>query len=115
MRRWSICRRAGWSAARVVASNGLSASPVTIVDYQLPRMQTPGDLKISAGNPSAVGSLVLPGQRPKVEIYDWSTAGWSAADLSQPFLLSAGMRGPDLVRLRVQGNLYLPGLQVTSK
>ena len=106
---------AGWSAARVVASNGLSASPVTIVDYQLPRMQTPGDLKISAGNPSAVGSLVLPGQRPKVEIYDWSTAGWSAADLSQPFLLSAGMRGPDLVRLRVQGNLYLPGLQVTSK
>jgi hypothetical protein len=106
---------ANWSTARVVASNGLSGSPVSIVDYELPRMQTPGDLKISAGNASAIGALALPGQKPKVEIYDWSTEGWSAADLSHPFLLSAGMRGPDLVRLRVQGNLYLPGLTVTSK
>ena len=54
------------------------------------------------------------GERPQVEIYDWLTSSWSPADMIHPFLLSPGERGPDLVRLRVTGNLFLPGLQVAG-
>ena len=106
---------ANWSAPRLVASNGLTGNPVSIVDYELPRLPAAAQLKISAGNASPIGTPVLPGQKPQVEIYDWATSSWSAADLSHPFLLSAGERGPDLVRLRVRGSLYLPGLQVTGR
>ena len=105
---------ANWSAPRLVASNGLTGNPVSIVDYELPRMPGATQLKISAGNASPIGTPVLPGQKPQLEIYDWAASSWSAVDLSNPFQLSAGERGPDLVRLRVRGGLYLPGLQITS-
>jgi len=104
-----------WSAPRLVASNGLTGNPVSILDYELPRMPAAAELKIGAGNASPIGSPAVPGQKPQVEIYDWAAAGWSPVDLSHPFALSAGERGPDLVRLRIRGSLYLPGLQVTSK
>ena len=106
---------ASWSAPRLVASNGLTGNPVSILDYELPRMPAAAELKIGATNPSPIGSPAVPGQKPQVEIYDWAAAGWSPVDLSHPFALSAGERGPDLVRLRIRGSLYLPGLQVTSK
>jgi hypothetical protein len=105
----------GWSAPRVVASNGLTGNPVSIVDYELPRMPASAELKLSAGNASAIGSPVLPGQKPQVEIYDWAAGSWSPADLSHAFQLTTAALGPGLVRLRIRGSLYLPGLQVTSK
>jgi hypothetical protein len=105
---------ASWSAPRLVAGNGLTGNPVSIVDYEVPRMPAASQLKISAGNSSAIGTPLLPGQKPQVEIYDWTTSAWSLADLSHAFLLSNGQRGPDLVRLRIRGSLYLPGLQVAS-
>jgi hypothetical protein len=98
-----------------VASNGLTGNPVSIVDYELPRLPAAAQLKLSAGGASPIGSPGLPGQKPQVEIYDWATAVWSPADLSHSFLISAGQRGPDLVRLRIRGSLYLPGLQVTGR
>jgi hypothetical protein len=104
----------GWSAPRLVASNALTGNPVSVVDYELPRMPTSAQLKIGAGNASPIGTPTLPGQKPQVEIFDWSASTWSAADISHPFQLSAGERGPDLVRLRVRGSLYLPGLSITS-
>jgi hypothetical protein len=103
------------SAPRVVASNGLTGNPVSIVEYELPPLPVGAQLKLGAGSASPIGSAALPGQKPQVEIYDWSTARWSPADLGHPFLLSAGQRGPDLVRLRIRGSLYLPGLQVTGR
>jgi hypothetical protein len=104
----------GWSAPRLVDGNGLTGDPVSVVDYELPRLPSSVPLKISAGNASPNGAPVLPDQKPPVEIYDWATSGWSAADLSLPFVLSAGERGPDLVRLRVRGNLSLLGLEVSA-
>ena len=80
-----------------------------------PRLPAAAQLKIGAGNASPIGTSAAAGERPQVEIYDWTTSSWSPADMSHPFLLSAGERGPDLVRLRVRGSLYLPGLQVTSR
>ena len=106
---------ANGSAPRLVASNGLTGNPVSIVDYELPRLPAAAQLKLSAGGASPIGSPGLPGQKPLVEIYDWATAVWSPADLSHSFLISAGQRGPDLVRLRIRGSLYLPGLQVTGR
>jgi len=105
---------AGWSAPRLVASNGLTGNPVSIVDYELPSLPTSAQLKISAGNASPIGSPAAPGQRPQVEIYDWSASAWSAVDLSHPFSLSAAERGPNLVRFRIRGSLYLPALEITS-
>jgi hypothetical protein len=105
---------ANWSAPRLVAGSGVTGSPVSVVDYELPRMPTSAQLKISAGNSSPIGAAVLPGSKPQVEIYDWTASSWSAVDLSHAFQLSAGERGPDLVRLRVKGNLYLPGLQIAG-
>jgi hypothetical protein len=103
-----------WAAPRVVAGNGLTGNPVSIVDYELPRMPAAVGLKISAGSASPIGTPALPGQKPQVEIYDWTASRWSAVDLSHAFALGAGQRGPDLVRLRVRGSLYLPGLEVSS-
>ena len=104
----------GWSAPRLVAGNGLTGTPVSVVDYELPRMPAAAPLKISATDAAPTGAPPLPGQSPQVEIFDWTTSQWSAVDLTHPFALSAGERGPDLVRLRVRGGLYLPGLMVTS-
>ncbi len=106
---------ASWSAPRMVAGNGLAGNPISIVDYELPPMPASAQLEISAGNASPIGTPAVPGQRPQLEIYDWAAAAWSPVDLSHPFLLGAGERGPDLVRLRVRGGLYLPGLQITSR
>jgi len=106
---------ANWSAPRLVASNGLTGNPVSVVDYELPRMPATASLKIATGTATPTAPPVVPGPQPRVEIYDWSSSSWSEADLSHPFLISPGERGPDLVRLRIQGTLYLPGLQVTSK
>jgi hypothetical protein len=105
---------ANWSAPRLVASGTLTGRPVSIVDYQLPRLPATAQLKIGAGNASPIGSSAAAGERPQVEIYDWLTSSWSPADMIHPFLLSPGERGPDLVRLRVTGNLFLPGLQVAG-
>jgi hypothetical protein len=105
---------AGWSAPRLVASNGLTGNPVSIVDYELPRMPASTPLKVSAGTAAAIGSPTGPGQKPQVEVYDWSAARWSPADLSHPFLVTAGQQGPDLVRLRIRGSLYLPALEITT-
>jgi hypothetical protein len=105
---------AGWSAPRLVAANGLTGTPVSVVDYELPRMPGSAQLKISATDAAPIGGLPLPGQPPQVEIFDWTSSQWSAADLTHAFALSPGQRGPDLVRLRVRGGLYLPGLSVSS-
>jgi hypothetical protein len=105
----------GWSAPRLVDGNGLTGNPVSVIDYALPRLPSSVPLKIGASSASPIGAQALPGQRPEVEIFDWTTSGWTVVDLSRPVSLSAGERGPDLVRLRVRGGLYLPGLEVTAR
>jgi hypothetical protein len=97
-----------------VAGNGLNGDPVSVVDYELPRLPAGAPLQIGAGTVSAIGSSSGPQVPPVIELYDWTTAAWVTTDLSHPFLLSAGQRGPDLVRLRIRGALYLQGLQVSS-
>jgi hypothetical protein len=105
---------ANWSAARVVAGNGLNANPVSVLEYLLPPMPAAAQLKLSAGTASRIGSTPAPGQRTLGEIYDWTSGQWSGVDFSHPFQVSPGMRGPGLVRIRVQGSVYLQGLQISS-
>lgn len=106
---------ANWSAPRLVAGNGLDGNPVSVVDYELPRLPPDVQLKLSVGTatPITAGAAAI-GPPPVIQVYDWSRRDWVTTDLSHPFLLSAGQRGPDLVRLRVEGALYLQGLQVTT-
>jgi hypothetical protein len=106
---------ANWSAPRLVDGNGLNGNPVLIVDYELPRLPIGAQLKLSTGTatPITAGAAAI-GPPPVIQVYDWAARSWVTTDLSHPFLLSAGERGPDLVRLRVQGALYLQGLQVTT-
>ncbi|HKA66323.1 MAG TPA: hypothetical protein VKG03_00300, partial [Solirubrobacterales bacterium] len=106
---------AGWSAPRLVDGNGLTGNPVSVIDYELPRVPSSVQLKVSTGSASPIGAPTLIGQKPQVEIYDWATSAWSAADLSHPFNLSAGQRGPDLIRFRIRGGLSLLGLEVTAR
>ena len=106
---------ANWSAPRLVAGNGLNGNPVSVVDYELPHLPPAAQLKLSTGTatPITAGAAAI-GPAPVIQVYDWSRRDWVTTDLSHPFLLSAGLRGPDLVRLRVEGALYLQGLQVTT-
>ena len=104
----------GWSAPLMVAGNGLSAGPVSVVDLALPRLPAGAGLVISAATAAPIGTGVE-SPTATVEVYDWAGAAWRPADLSHAFQLSAGERGPDLVRLRVRGSLYLQGLQVVSR
>jgi hypothetical protein len=104
-----------WSAPRVVADNGLAGDPVSVIDYQLPNLPASSPLQLKAGSASPLGSAASAVTRaPTIEIYDWAAAAWLPTDLQHSFLLSAGERGPDLVRLRVRGGLYLQGLQVST-
>jgi hypothetical protein len=105
---------ANWSAARVVAGNGLNASPVSVLEYLLPPMPASAQLKLSAGTASAIGSVPVQGQRTLGEIYDWTAGSWSSVDFSHPFQVSPGMRGPGLIRIRIQGSVFLQGLQISS-
>jgi hypothetical protein len=105
---------ANWSAPRVVAANSLNANPVSVLEYQLPPMPAAAQLKLSAGTASIIGSTPVPGQRTVGEIYDWTSGNWSSVDFSHPFQVSPGMRGPGLVRIRIQGSLFLQGLQISS-
>jgi len=106
---------ANWSAPRLVAGNGLSGDPVSVIDYELPRLPADAQLKISVGAAASIGSPGAPGSaQPVIQLYNWASGAWEPTDLSHAFLLSAGERGPNLVRLRVQGSLYLQGLQVVT-
>ena len=86
-----------------------------MIDIELPRLPAAAQLKLSTGTATPITSGAFTGPpQPVIQLYDWTTGAWVTTDLSHAFLLSAGQRGPDLVRLRVQGSLFLQGLQVTS-
>lgn len=105
----------GWSSPRVVASNGSSANPVSVVDCEIPAGMQDRSLRLAVGTASNFGPPGLGPQRSQVEIFDWTKNSWTVVDLARPVLLTSGQRGTGVVRLRIQGTIYLQGLQISSE
>ncbi len=115
-----------WAPPRLIAANssplGGSVPSLAVLDFDLPAGATTGLSLTSGGNagfaaPGFNGSPApgfSPFQRTLGEIYDWKTHSWSPLDLTKAVQLTESQLGPGLVRIRTEGALFLPRLQMSN-